>query len=191
MPAVLSHRSRVCVVPLGFMSVPSGIPLGLSALAVGISIYSVLSSRRRDRRDLYLSMQQHLIEPEMLEGRRLLFAEAKSVGHVRTLRESRREDYDKINRALSTFEQFGSYVLHGWIDRDLVLEEWGHTYAAVWRVGSHFIEERDSHQEGRWSGWNNLRQLGREAAEWCDDPTAYRRRRSRVRRFLRRIRGLR
>jgi hypothetical protein len=175
------------------MAVPSSIPLGVSGTALAISMYAAVSTRRRDRRDLYLKMQQHLIEPEQLEGRRLLFAKVQSVDGVRHLREERQDDYDKINRSLSTLEQFGSYVNNGWISRSLVLREWGHTYAAVWSRAGYFVEDREAWQESRWSGWPHLRSFGDEATEWVEHRRWFQRGlrvlQSRVRRLRRLVRG--
>jgi hypothetical protein len=64
------------------------------------------------------------------------------------------------------FDQFGGYVLRGYVDRQLMLEEWGHTYANAWLHGQHFIAERAAHDGGRWSGWPHLRDLGPAAVEW-------------------------
>ena len=94
------YANHVRAMPLLFdpVAIPSGIPFGISGTALAISTYAAVSTRARDRRDLYLKMQQHLIEPDQLEGRSLLFLEVHSVADVTRLFDERRDTHIGCDR---------------------------------------------------------------------------------------------
>jgi hypothetical protein len=154
------------------MSTTAAISLGLALLALFVSFYSLLAGRARDRRDVFLEMHRLLaVDKDLQEGRRLVYERINSVDDVRSLRDSQDPDdraaVASINNALGMFELLALYVHRGYIDEDLVLREWGHTYAKAWSHGRHFVQERLDREKGGWSGWPHLRTLGPDAEQWA------------------------
>jgi hypothetical protein len=143
----------------------SVVPLVLSACAVILSAAAFVTRRRQDKRDLFLRMFEILIQPELQEGRRLLYDRVHSIQDVIELRNNEPDAYALINRALAMFEVFGMYVERGYIDRDLALEEWGRTYARCFLLSSPFVEDRRKLQ-GHSFVWPHLHSFGREAVAW-------------------------
>ncbi len=141
----------------------------ISLAAFGVSVYSLVASRERDRRDLFLEMHHRLTDKELQEGRRLLFEKIESVDDVRLIRKADQASAASINRALTMFELLAFYVESGYVDKQLMLEEWGHTFAKAWSHGCHFVEERLEREQTGWSGWPHLQTLGPEAQRWAAD----------------------
>jgi hypothetical protein len=70
--------------------------ISLSALAV--SVWALLASRAKDRRDLFLEIHRLLIDPDLLHGRRLLSEKISCSDDATALREADPEGYQKVNR---------------------------------------------------------------------------------------------
>lgn len=143
----------------------------LSALALVLSLLTLVYSRASRRRDLFLDMHERLLDREIRDGRRaLLEASVCSVNDARRFRERDEEGYRLACRALAMCDVLGLYVRKRFISKRLVLDEWGHTYAALWECGQHIISMRladDGDDVGhRWSAWQNFQRLGADATEW-------------------------
>jgi hypothetical protein len=140
------------------------IPTVISIAAFLFALVNFLVTLIRDRRRLFLSMHERLIDPDLQRGRRLLVNEVHSVEDVQVVRERSEDDYQLMNRALAMFDIFGMYVRRRYISRKLAFEEWGHTFAKVAEHGQYFIDHRAQSQG--WQSWPNLRQVGSEARSW-------------------------
>jgi hypothetical protein len=140
------------------------IPIVFSSVALLISALTYITKQRQDRRDLFLKMHERLIDPDIQMGRRLLFERVDSQEAAARLRTSALEEYQLINRALAMFDIFAMYVQRGYIDRELALEEWGHSFARTFRQSQPFIADRLAVQ--RWSAWPHLRSFGPQAVAW-------------------------
>ena len=146
-------------------------PVLISVFALAVSVAAFLISLRRDRRDLFLSMHERLIDPDLQEGRRVLHARINSVEDVKQLLDASPREYALVNRALAMLDIFGMYVARGYIDKRVALEEWGYTYAKAAARAAHVIEFRAQHQDG-WRSWPNLQRFGADAAAWVAENRA-------------------
>lgn len=144
--------------------ITSALPIVVSMAALCVSLATFLFNRSRDRRDLFLKFHEKLIEPDLQKGRAILYASVNTVQDAESLRSTRPDDYALVNRALSMFDVLGIYVYRRYVDKDVVLEEWGPTLAKAWQCGQHFVEHRAQNQGFR--VWPNLRRLGDEAQEY-------------------------
>lgn len=77
------------------------------------------------------------------------------------------DEYHLINRALATFDILAMYVERGYIDGDVVLEEWGHSLARAYQQAQTFIENRVANQT--WKPWPHLRSFGPIAVQWHNE----------------------
>lgn len=146
------------------MSIIDWLPLVLSTAALAISALTYRDRRTSDRRDLFLKMHERLVDPDLQEGRRLLYERVTSTSDAAQLRTDNKEEYQKINRALAMFDIFSMYVARGYIDRKVALEEWGHSLGRAYKQAGPFIEERASVQS--WTPWPHFRRFGPEAHSW-------------------------
>jgi hypothetical protein len=75
------------------------------------------------------------------------------------------------------FDVLALYVEQGYVHKQLVLREWGHTYAGTSRRATVFVAARLEAETGEWSAWPNFQKFGGEADLWaraqCQDFTAY------------------
>ena len=61
----------------------------------------------------------------------------------------------------------GCYAMRGYVDKQVILEEWGHWYAKAYEHGRYVIEYRVSVEPTEWLPWPNLRRFGlEEAVPW-------------------------
>lgn len=146
------------------MNIFDWLPFVFSTAALAISALTYRDRRTSDRRDLFLKMHERLVDPDLQEGRRLLYERVGSKRDAAVLRADAKEDYQKINRALAMFDIFSMYVSRGYIDRKLALEEWGHSLGRAYAQAEPFIEERASVQS--WTPWPHFRRFGPEAHDW-------------------------
>ncbi len=138
----------------------------VSVAAFAVSVYALLAKRDQDRRDLFLKMHERLIDAELQEGRRLLRERIGSVDDAIGMRKADPVSYQLVGRALAMFDILGGYVSRGYVDRDLVLEEWGRTYAGCWEHGRHIVMERAEREPLTWSAWPHLQAFGEVATAW-------------------------
>jgi hypothetical protein len=143
--------------------------LFISLVALSVAVATLLTKRKQDRRDLFLKMHERLIDPDLQNGRRILRECIKSVEDAEKMRLGDPESYRLVGRALAMFDILGCYVRRGYIDEQLVLEEWGRTYAGSWDHGRHVVAERAERESETWSAWPHLQSFGETAAQWAKD----------------------
>ncbi|MFW5469540.1 DUF4760 domain-containing protein [Knoellia sp. CPCC 206435] len=136
--------------------------ISFSALAVSLGTF--VTNKKQDKRELFLRVHERLIDPEIQRGRMLLYERVKTVDDAARLHQQEPENYQLINRSLGMFDIFAMYVLRGYIDRELALQEWGHAFARVFQRALPFIEYRLGSQT--WTTWTHLRVFGDEAVRW-------------------------
>jgi hypothetical protein len=141
----------------------SGISLAIALAAFGINGASFRDRRRQDRRDLFLKMHERLVEPELQEGRRVIFETIHSRADAAALRAAGGKEYALANRALAMYDVFALYVSEGYIEHDLALREWGPNLASIWGHARFFIEDREAAASR--SVWLNLQNFANEAIE--------------------------
>jgi hypothetical protein len=151
------------------MSAWTVISLLISVGALCVSIGALLTKRKQDRRDLFLKMHERLIDHDLQNGRRILRERIKSVEDAKKMRLDDPESYYLVGRALAMFDILGCYVRRKYVDEQLVLEEWGRTYAGSWDHGRHVVAERAEGENETWSAWPHLQAFGETAAKWATD----------------------
>lgn len=147
--------------------IAGAIALTISVAAFGFSLLSYFQQRSKDRRDLFLSIHQTLIEPDLQQGRRLLNASTHDIDSIHALHEADPAGYQQINRALAMFDIFSMYVNRKYVNENLALEEWGHTVAHTWVNAQPFIAARE--RRDGYLPWAGLRSFGPRAVEWASN----------------------
>lgn len=132
----------------------------ISLAGFALSILTLVLDRRRQSRDLFLSLQRHLTSPEQQAARRLLFLEQRTAEDFARLRRKDPASYDAINSAVSSFEILAMYARRGFVSRRLVLEEFGGLVGRVWLAAEPMITARI--ESDGYALWPNLRRLGPE-----------------------------
>lgn len=113
-------------------------------------------------------MHERLLDEDIRCGRRDLFASSvDSVDTARLFRTAKPREYERACRALAMFDVLGCYVERGYIDKPIVLDEWGHTYAQVWLKGQYIVSLRLEDDKGLWSAWPHFQTFGEEASRWA------------------------
>ena len=141
------------------------IPVGISLLAVGVSLLLWWDQRRQDKRNLFLKIHEALVDPDLQEGRRLLFARTWTQEDVEKCRLDRPNEYQLINRALAMLDIFALYVEKKYVIKQMVLEEWSHIVTRAATYGQPFIEDRAARHQFR--PFPHLQGLAEEADGWA------------------------
>jgi hypothetical protein len=144
-------------------------PTIVALIAVLISGYSLMSTKRQNRRSVFLDMHARMLDPEIFRGRRILLEKINSLEDARTLRKEQPNEYELVNRALAMLEVLACYVHRGYLDRDLVLDEWGYLYADAWTHGRHFLLARHEDLGHDRLPWPHLRIFGPATVAWSRD----------------------
>lgn len=101
--------------------------LGLSLVAILLTLLTVYSVKKQARRDSYMRLHETLVSPSAAEGRRLLFLAYAA----QSFPLSTDPTWDKINQSLALYDSAGLYVRHGLIPRRLFLEAWHHPIRSI------------------------------------------------------------
>ncbi|GAA1407114.1 hypothetical protein ACFQZ4_35015 [Catellatospora coxensis] len=142
------------------------VPTVASVVAVILSAYALLATRSHNRRALFLDMHAKMLDPEIFRGRRVLLEKINSLEDARALREADPLQYELVNRAVAMLDVLACYVRRGYLDRTLVLEEWGYLYAAAWPHGRYFLLARHQDLGHDRLPWPHLRAFGPVAVAW-------------------------
>ncbi|MEU9089333.1 hypothetical protein [Streptomyces sp. NPDC048428] len=117
-----------------------------------ISLALFLASRRQercgvenDKRNLFLSLNEQLMQPDLQRGRGILRERVKSKRDAEIMYRRKRDDHWAVSQAVAMFDLLGLYVSRNYVDRDLVVAEWGEMLALSYKGhGDYFIESRES-----------------------------------------------
>lgn len=162
------------------MDVAAVIIAGLSAaVAIGSLIVAirahVLSGRAQqqtqvqaqqlNKRDLFLALHEKLSAPEQMRGRRVLREQVNSVNDAAELRQANRGDGRAAAGALAMLDILGLYIEKGFVEDNLVLEEWGYVLAELQPHAAHLISERTRNRHR--PPWPHYRRLAGRASDWA------------------------
>lgn len=118
------------------LTMPWSIVISLVALAVSAATFNL--RLRSESRDLFLKVHEKLLEPDLMEGREILYA-LTSPDDVDALP---RESRSKLFRLFALYDVLALYVRQGWIPPVLVLDEWSESLKRSREPGAHFIAWR-------------------------------------------------
>lgn len=141
---------------LVWVAAEPGAIIATFALVVSISTFFV--TRRRDRRDLFLKIHERQLDPDLQEGRRLLYQSFNGdvIPDFDAMRDGDFDTYSKINRALAMLHTMGLYAEKRYVQKALVLDEWADSLARLAPYARVFIQHRSA--AGR-PAWPHLRKL--------------------------------
>ena len=136
----------------------TAITAAVALIALCISVANYYQGRRRDKRDLFISVHQELIKPEAAEGRQVLYGikdADKAVGIAKKEYESGR-----IYTALAVFDLLALYVESKWIDYETVRREWYYSLVHTRYGANMWIAERYKDRE-QWHSWEHYQRLSK------------------------------
>ncbi|MGW1669023.1 hypothetical protein [Streptomyces sp. NPDC002324] len=119
-----------------------------------------------NKRDLFLSLHEKLTAPEQLWGRRVIREQINTPEDAERLRQLDREDGHAAASAVAMLDILSLYVERGFVEKDLVLDEWGHALADL--NGNAAIFVRDRTENGR-APWCHFQDFSAEAVKWSRD----------------------
>src|SRR4051812_49277044 len=97
----------------------------MAALLFGFASFSLTWAK--DRRQLFLTMHERMIEPDLQAGRRLVIYSVNSIDDVEAIQERSPDDYQLIVRAMAMADILGLYIRRKYISRSHAFYEWAHT----------------------------------------------------------------
>ncbi|WP_344393619.1 DUF4760 domain-containing protein [Streptomyces vastus] len=116
----------------------------VAVVAVMYSVAISRSQRKQERRNLFLSLNEQLMHPDLQRGRTLLRDLINDTQDAKDLFDRRQAEYWDISQAVAMFDLLGLYVKRDYVDEDLVMAEWGKTLTLVYeKHGESFIEARE------------------------------------------------
>ena len=146
-------------------TVISSIALSISLFAFIFSIFSWIERKRQDRRDLFLEINERLVEIDLQRGRRIIYRDVHSAEDAEALFRERPEDYDLANRALAMLDVAALYEEQRYIDSKLFMREWGPVYARIRENSGYFIAQRIARSAAPvYPAWPHFQSLARRAA---------------------------
>lgn len=158
---VLREAFEAGIVPETGMQLKDWAGFYLALLAFTFSLGAFFYNRYKAKKDSFLAIHEKLIALDIQEGRRLLFTKVNSPEDAKLLEEHDIEAYQKVNRALAMYDVLGLYVSRRYVDKSIVLEEWGQNLSKARWHGQHFMEHR--RQKNAPSKWKHFDALSEEA----------------------------
>ncbi|MFI6652744.1 hypothetical protein ACIBI8_34705 [Streptomyces sp. NPDC050529] len=136
---------------MDWTTIGTGVAAVAAVVAALISLALFLASRRQerrsvenDKRNLFLSLNEQLMQPDLQRGRDILRRRVNSKRDAEVLYR-RKRDHWTVSQAVAMFDLLGLYVSREYVDRDLVVAEWGEMLALSCNGnGDYFIEARES-----------------------------------------------
>ncbi|WP_431773594.1 hypothetical protein [Streptomyces cucumeris] len=151
---------------------PGNIIAGASALfaffAVGVSFKALRVSQRQQRRDLFLALHEKLSREDQQSGRTVLRERIHSVEDAKDIRAHDAEGHRQAASALAMLDILGLYAEKGFVDKRLVLEEWGRVLVELDYNIRYALRERKQQTQTEWLPWPHLQRLLRDAEEWAE-----------------------
>lgn len=141
--------------------------LSIALLALTLNVVTYLDRRKQDRRDLFLTMHERLIDVQSQEGRRIIYDNCKTLDDITELRAKNGDAYKLANRSLALLDAFGIYVNRGYIARGEVFQEWGVSLVQFHEAADAFLQYRGSEYGGE--AWPNFQRLAEAARVWRDE----------------------
>ncbi|WP_445518189.1 hypothetical protein [Streptomyces sp. NEAU-174] len=118
------------------------------------------TTQRLEKRNLFLQLNERLMQPRLQEGRTLLRELIIDKTAADNLYSSNdRRDHWLISESIAMFDLLGLYVERKYVDEKLVLEEWGSQIALTYkRHGKPFLESRAAYLG--WTPYPHYEKLG-------------------------------
>lgn len=114
----------------------------ISLIAVIVSVSALYSSRRQDRRNMFLKIHERMIDPDIHAGRRWLLERVNSESDAVVLRQENESAYFSINRSIAMLDVVALYVRKNYVAKELVAEEWGEVYRQCYVHARFYIAAR-------------------------------------------------
>lgn len=112
--------------------------------AVLYSVYISNSHRKQEKRNLFLSLNQQLMNPDLQRGRALLREKINKADDASEVYEKHQGEHWAISEAVAMFDLLGLYVNRDYVDEELVMAEWGKALTLAYEGhGEFFIEARE------------------------------------------------
>jgi hypothetical protein len=127
----------------------------LGVVAIALTTYTIVQTRRQRRLDAFTSMHDLLITEESQRGRRMVYAAADSGSWPD--RHSR--EWDQMNRALAMLDTMAMYIDKKIVDRELAMDTWGHAFRRIREPAEQFMSLRADD----YLMWPFMRAMFREA----------------------------
>jgi hypothetical protein len=115
------------------------VPIILSSIAVGFSIFVFINGLRRYKRDLFLRIHEIMISEDQYRGRQLLLSRTFDEINIEELPFNERTN---ISRVLATYDTLGLYLQHGYLIKKDVLSMWGDPAHRAWDAAQPFVARR-------------------------------------------------
>jgi hypothetical protein len=129
-------------------------------MALGFSLYVFVDSQRRDRRDIFLKVNEYLTNDDILRGRHILFQKVTDEASVEHLNV---HDFRDVNRAITAYNMLALYVKNQYVDERDVMDMWAIPIYRAWRVAQPFITYREhAHGYNPWPYFELLAQKSKE-----------------------------
>jgi len=123
----------------------------VATIALVASLYALVETRKKDRRDSFLKLHEQLIGDDAQRGRALLMKLGPSPNRLSE------EDFRCIKRALARYDLLGMYVARGYVRLDDALTLWAEPLYFALRASPNFIaytEKTDGYRP--WGGFLEL-----------------------------------
>jgi len=95
---------------------------GIAGLAFAVALLTYRFNGRKSKTDLFTSMHDKLIDPDVQRGRGILNAKVKGIGTVHLLD---KDEFECVNRSLALYDTLAMYSRRGNVIEADVLETWG------------------------------------------------------------------
>jgi len=119
----------------------------ISAIAISLTLYTVIQSRNARRADSYFRAQEFLMRPDVQDGRQILYA-ANSTG---TLPDGDTELMAKVYRSLATLNAAASLAYRGAVPLSWLLDFWHHHLREIESGYKLAVKSREAWRPMPWS----------------------------------------
>jgi hypothetical protein len=124
----------------------------ISAIAISLTLYTVVQSRNARRADSYFKVQELLTRPDVQDGRQILY----EVNCVGALPDSDPELMAKVYRSLATLNTAASLAYRGAVPLPWLLDFWHHHLRDIKSGYKLAVKSRESWRPMPWPYLNRL-----------------------------------
>jgi hypothetical protein len=147
----------------------------LSGVVAAVALRSSRATRKEaerqaknlNKRDLFLALHEKLCAPDQLWGRRVLREQINSLEDAERLRASGHPDGQAAAGALAMLDILSLYVDREYVEKELVLDEWGHVLADLKDSAAIFMRNRMMPNGRR--PWRHYQDFVEKAVAWARD----------------------
>ena len=135
----------------GMGSYKDVLALAIAALAVVVSLVTIVLQQRQQKREAYRGLYEMLMSEQLQRGRWLI----GDVGRKKKLPEAGSSEYYEIYRTLGVFEALAMYNKRKAVPRDWVIRVWHHSLSDM-RGGAEFMRDDRLKGNQKYVPWPNL-----------------------------------